>query len=119
MTTARDVIAEVLKAYMGADEAKLFAECSINALLSAPDYVRQELAALLNPWRPIDDAARNGDDILCLAFGNSQLVLAYDRHPDYPGHPWLTMDGPRYAEEAVSHYKPLEALPAPPSEDKT
>jgi len=63
MTTARDVIASdaLLCAIEDAKEAATYASSGnlweqdfISFLISAPDSVRQELAALLNPWRPIE-----------------------------------------------------------------
>lgn len=59
MTTARDVIARTLQ--HGFERRGLVsfedgADIIISALLSAPEPVRLELAALLNPWRPIETA---------------------------------------------------------------
>jgi hypothetical protein len=99
------------------------ADCVLTALLSAPDSVRQELAALLspcrsvNPWRPISTAPKEGY-LLGYCPGESKNPRAciiviwweekYSRwHADFACE-----------EDGV---KPTYwcYLPAPPSEDKT
>lgn len=57
MTTARDYIAK----WVGDHDA---ADGMISMLCDAPDPVQLELTALLNPWRPIDTAPKDGAMIL-------------------------------------------------------
>ncbi len=67
MTTARDVIAKSISHQIAAPHA--IADIVLAALLSAPDSVRQELAALLNPWRPIGTAPKDQHEALMAAVG--------------------------------------------------
>lgn len=112
MTTARDVIAKAIGAKAGGFSYDELADRVIDALLSAPVSVRQELAALLNPWRPISTDAMHR----FIAEGT------YEH---------LKISAPGLAEPArraianslaIKFSRKLAAtlpLPAPPSEDKT
>lgn len=115
MTTARDVIAKAI--CWGTEGAsKCFcndktdcaygidADAVIAALLAAPESVRLELAGLLNPWRPIETAPKDGTDMLLYSF-NSQVDCGWYQDG------WIRID----ACDDPTHWLPL---PAPPSEDK-
>jgi hypothetical protein len=152
MTTARDVIAEWLREWNIARTPMRATEIGntlIERILSAPDSVRLELAALINPWRPIETAPKDGDtNILLGCFGEhshgEQFVAFWDDEAKLDTHHWQTADGIAYHDGLPTHWlprpaPPLEpvlvappdcdpgwhdvvdriALPAPPSEDKT
>lgn len=116
MTTAQDVIAEWFIEELGASTGML------DRLLStAPDSVRQELSALLNPWREIETAPKDGTRFLGYQphFGVSII------HRHAPG---TEAKNPKHHYECwaldndYGHpCKPTKwlPLPAPPSEDKT
>src|SRR5882672_6373925 len=80
MTTARDVIEYMAAGMYGknwnSDDPEKrsgermknvwreYARDALSGALSAPDSVRQELAALLNPWREIETAPKDGSAFL-------------------------------------------------------
>src|SRR5258705_11505788 len=69
MTTARDVIARKLHDLddlNGVTRCFYVADQQIAALPSAPEPVRLELVALLNPSRPFKDAPRDATEVLAI-----------------------------------------------------
>jgi len=91
----------------------------MEALLSAPESVRLELAALLNPWRTAESAPKNGNDFQGLLLGDQQVVVFYDEpSADAPSHCWHRADGIAYHRDALIAWAPLLPLPAPPLEEK-
>src|SRR5258708_19544341 len=71
MTTARDVIVKAIDDSFGRYSLHVawelrdkIAELAWRELLSAPEPIRLNLAALLNPWRLIKTAPLNGTEIL-------------------------------------------------------
>jgi hypothetical protein len=121
MTTARDVIARrILDVFLDGERCKdTVADAVLDALLSAPESVRLELAALLNPWRPIETAPKDGDTYLLGCFGEHgygmQFVAFWDDEATTATNHWQTADGIAYHDNLPTHWLPL---PAPPSEDK-
>lgn len=123
MTTARDVIAKAIdKAFTdyGLRIDWRLRDATVGAILaelpSAPEPVRLELAALLNPWRPIEEAPKDGTEILVYTTDQSAwYVVFWDDEPGCPSHPWQTPDGISYHRDVPTHWLPL---PAPPSKDK-
>lgn len=122
MTTARDVIAwKLAKAdkqveprpwhYKGADLA-------LEALFSVPEPVRLELAAKLNPWRPIETAPKNDTEIEVKLLGGNRAIVFWDGGTEEAANkfPWCTSDGIGYQETTVVRWRPL--FPATLSEDK-
>jgi hypothetical protein len=87
----------------------------MEALLSAPESVRLELAALLNPWREIDTAIDEDKDGFVLGFvaGTKLPMVAVWCDGD---NRWFALNGAFDEDWNPTHYKPL---PAPPSEEKT
>jgi len=114
MTTARDVIAKYVHEALIArgPGADMVADQIIAALISAPDSVRQELAALLNPWREIETAPKHGTKILVYTTrkGTARAEVAYWHQPENPA-----AEGFWTAGIKATHWLPL---PAPPSEEK-
>lgn len=124
MTKARDVIADEVAGYLSAaDRAyKEHEECAdkiLTALLSAPEPVRLELAALLSPWRPKWRHKKRGSDYE--EVGEALLQNSYNLH--LPDNAILmiyrSQDGHLYARP-IDEFNDgrFDALPAPPSEDK-
>jgi hypothetical protein len=123
MTTARDVIAKAIcwgtqgqsKCNCVADSNCAYytdADEVLSALYSAPEPIRQELAALLNPWRPIETAPFESAKRFWVGKPNAVPIIAWRYYHDGP---WL-------AERInVEVYAPTHwlHLPVPPSEDKT
>lgn len=99
MTTARDVIANILN-----DWSKVpydigdLPERIIADLLCAPEPVRLALAAKLNPWRPIETAPK--DRPILVWMWDGWAVAKWNAESPRPYWEW-------WAD-----------LPAPPSEDK-
>jgi len=137
MTTARDVIEYMAAGMYGKnwnsddpekrpgermkDVWREYARDALGGALSAPDSVRQELAALLNPWREIETAPKDGSeiDLWCKA----PIWAKAGRVADCwysAGKWWRYAEGsqPDCREEVhnATHWLPL---PARPSEDKT
>lgn len=112
MTTARDVIARKLHDLddlNGVTRCFYVADQQIAALLSAPEPVRQELVALLNPWRPFKDAPRDGTEVLAITDTGSIRVDWFDEQ--LSSWQWAN-------ERGDDRYVKWQNLPAPPSEDK-
>ncbi len=115
MTTARDVIVKAIDDSFGRYSLHVawelrdkIAELAWRELLSAPEPIRLNLAALLNPWRLIKTAPLNGTEILgAVILGWGPLILSWDDNE------WRDQEGIIYEP---THWLPL---PAPPSEDKT
>jgi hypothetical protein len=83
MTTARDVIASVV----GIEAADRI----MNRLRAAPDSVRLELAARLNPWRKIETAPKEPPkEILVYCPTNTILVPAYYYVACWHPNGWIT-----------------------------
>lgn len=87
MTTARDVIAEILcelDALGKPDDLdREIADLFIDKLVAAPESVRMELVALLNPWSPIETVPKtNQSDYdtaeFVRAFNNTENARKYD-----------------------------------------
>jgi Protein of unknown function (DUF551) len=115
MTTVQDVIAETLhgRMFMSATEAQSSADEILAAIISAPEPVRLELAALLNPWRPIETAPK--DEMFIYYWprdGKRCIGLAYRT----VSGDWRDSEGNWHIRLEPTHWFPL---PAPPSEDKT
>jgi hypothetical protein len=122
MTTARDAIAETVGEFMSAADRAYrgnvqCADMILARLRSAPDSVRLELAALFNPWRPIETAPKDGTPLV--------LFSPYDADLNCKGGLIWVSGGWRvdrsgwrgdHAKEPPTHWLPL---PAPPSENKT
>lgn len=126
--TVRDVIANAIdhpefdRRHPIAASERILAD-----LLSAPESVRMELAALLNPWRQIETAPKDGTHILVLSAKGAHVSLWEEwLPPDGAGGFWGIQIGdgdnacdPTWDHNVVSlkptHWLPL---PAPPSEDK-
>lgn len=127
MTTARDVIAdETVEAFrqalrkIGVDlwgiSSYEFKDAISAALLSAPESVRLELAAKLNPWRPIETAPKDGTWILVPyphflrddTFDGFEIMIVKWKGVGWDTGAWMLHRDPQ-------HWLPL---PAPPSEDK-
>jgi len=67
-------------------------------------------------WLPIDDKARNGDDVLLWGPAIGHMVAGFDGDlaASVGGqYPWFTLDGPNYHKDAFTHWMPL---PHPPGE---
>jgi hypothetical protein len=112
MTTARDELAEVIRDGIGAHGFTVhgLADAIIKAMPSFSESVCQELAALLNPWRPIETAPKDRPILVA----NSRGVREAQ---------WVVNDAPGERSEWSSWpfgYAPTRwlPLPAPPSEDK-
>lgn len=122
--TARDVIADFISDYYYGSVAGEIVEkdttALLNALLSAPESVRLELTALLNPWRDMKTAPKDGTRIL-VAFQNheGQTRITCVRWDDDNG--WLVgRDHAKNIYFGLNRRKPThwQHLPALPSEDK-
>ena len=79
----------------------------LQELNNLPEADRQELVAILNPWRPIETAPRSKDVLVYGAGRISTGTWLSELHGSY----W-SWDG---IPEQPTHWLPL---PAPPSEDK-
>ncbi|SRR5229473_1813484 len=125
MTTAQDVIASdaLLCAIEDAKEQAAYASSGnlwehdfLSFLVSAPDSVRLELAALLNPWRPIETAPKDGTWIIACGPSGIWAKISWGRNR----HGDMAWCSPTFwwqeEEKKFSHW---QLLPAPPSEDKT
>jgi len=103
MTTARDVIAEwiVNRGFAPPHQALRHADKLIDRFL-AESSVHQELAALLNPWRPMNTFPKDSWFLVCDKKKECEIVHST-------------------AVEAVGIKTWIGwlPLPAPPSEDKT
>jgi len=120
MTTSRDVIAKVLwdsssAAFQsGYDRADLI----LKALLCAPESVRLELAAQLNPWLAIETAPKDGH-FVWLSNGHLIRIGFWEQSSKR----WVDFvrsearEGRTDLLFAPTHWLPLP-LPAAPSEDK-
>jgi len=118
MTTVRDVIAEWARrddVRLGSlpDGGYALADAILELILSAPESVRLELAAKLNPWRPISEAPKDGTKILTaipwLPYAKPLFWAKYAN--DWRCPATENRDGPY----EPTHWLPL---PAPPSEDE-
>ncbi|SRR5713101_6234755 len=111
MTTARDVIAQAIWAYR--DETTIDqAEGLIERLAAAPEPARQQLAVLLNPWRPIESAPK--DEMFIYYWprdGKRCIGLAYRT----VSGEWRDSEGNWNVRIEPTHWLPL---PAPPKEDE-
>jgi hypothetical protein len=118
--TARDVIAEKLAQRYFLAEAKQIADDAMSALLSAPDSDRQELVALLNPWRPIETAPRDGTYVLVCRMKEDRphRIVGIDRW-DKGSNAWWHSRQCEEGQPTQWKLTPPPYLPAPPSEDKT
>jgi len=111
---ARDVIARTLHDLvddLGYGMTRCFdmADQQIAALISAPEPVRQEMVALLNPWRPFKDAPRDGTEVLAITDTGIIRVDWFDQK--LSSWQWAN-------ERGDDRYVKWQNLPAPPSEDK-
>lgn len=136
MTTLRDAMAYFIADYWYGDvspETVLKdADAYLEAIDNFPEPVRQELAALLDPWRPIETAPKDGSAFL--AYGihttsppdaqrgvkpgdNWWAIILYDvwRKRADGGDCWVFAKDGKYTWSEPTHWLPL---PAPPSEDK-
>lgn len=116
MTTARDVIAKLF-----CDAAGPNCDCGggklpcifykgADAILSAPEPVRLELAALLNPWRPIETAPK--DEMFIYYWprdGKRCIGLAYRT----VSGDWRDSEGNWHIRLEPTHWLPLPAPPSP------
>jgi hypothetical protein len=126
MTTARDVIVrafEVEGRKYGWPTGNIWpmaADIAIAALLSAPESVRLELAAKLNPWRAIESAPKDGTYLRLAANGRIIQPLAWGWSPNAQIHAWCgVVEGCILPHDPQpTHWLPQSPLPAPPSEDK-
>jgi hypothetical protein len=127
MTTARDVIANMLRCGFDGKGLVSFeagADAIVTALLSAPESVRLELAALLNPWREIETAPKDEDTTLHLGCfseeGAGMQFIGYYQEgaPNCgPDHVWHVEDASIvYHRNLPTHFK---LLPVTPLEEKT
>lgn len=67
-------------------------------------------AQALMGWRPIDDAAKSGEDILAWGPRQNRIVVAWDPEIDRR-YPWISVEGTQYPEAAFTHYQPLDPPP--------
>lgn len=102
---------------------------ALRATKDVPESVRLELAALLNPWRPIETAPRDGRAILLLSAAQTvefpeETIHIGKWNPE--GTSWTddygTMSVTGIWESGGGWFQPNEVtrwlpLPAPPSED--
>lgn len=103
-SVARDVIAEWLTdgGFASGQAARDFADSLIARFQISPESVRLELAAKLNPWRPISEAPTY----------RSLLLHNGGKTEDWIG---IISKAPYVSRYAPTHF---QHLPAPPSEDK-
>jgi len=115
MTTARDMIAEFLLKNWNIRAAGHCADQIISVLQSAPESARLELAALLNPWRPIGTATEEDKDGYVLGFvmGTDIPMIAFW---DDDENRWFALNGAFTKEWNPTHFQRLSMLPL---EDKT
>lgn len=79
-----------------------------------PDSVRLDLAALLNPWLPIETAPKNMPILICNpAIGNGVGIGKLVKN-HFTGY-WVEETTGRAIKNDPTNWLPL---PAPPSEDK-
>lgn len=74
-------------------------------------------------WRPIDDGAMTGEDMLvCDARKSAEFLdvqcVGWFNNKEHPEYCWATGDGPNYHRDRFTHYIPVAELPAPPSTDE-
>ena len=119
MTTASDAIADFIADYYYGEVTRETvlkdADAFLEAMENFPEPIRLELAALLNPWRPIETAPK--DDVMSVwlwARGYSMCVAMRARR--MPHGVWRRVDDRRFVSFEPTYWLPL---PAPPSEDKT
>src|SRR6266851_2617052 len=114
MTPTRDVIAEMLCRAAGpecdcGDSPCVYYRAADGLLAS--DSIRLELAALFNPWRPIETAPKDGTMILTFVpWLTYPKTLFWAKYADEWRCP-ATEDAHKYEP---THWLPL---PTPPSED--
>lgn len=96
---------------ISASDSRLAYWRSPSGLLSAPEPVRLELAAKLNPWRRIETAPFESAKRFWLGKPDAVPIIGW-RY--YRAGPWIS-DGINMDGYQPTHY---QDLPAPPSEDK-
>jgi hypothetical protein len=65
-------------------------------------------------WQPIENAPKDGEDILVWGPSLGRLVVSWDEEcasSQGGDFPWMTLDGPSYFKDAFTHWMPL---PEPP-----
>ena len=110
MTTARDVIAKWLKDYTPLAPGEDFLEAAdglLETVVYSSESIRLELAALLNPWRPI---ASIGPHEKGLVYAPPENL--YEKPRGMEGE--MRVSTPQNYTWAMFWCR----LPAPPSEDK-
>lgn len=86
----------------------------VTAEAPTEERIRAAIAAYEQAmWQPIEIAPKDGEDVLLLMWGNTQIVCSFDDATSDPEYPWLTLDGPSYHYLAPTHWRPLP----PPPED--
>lgn len=113
--TARNVIATELylhdRRMLSHEEADEMAARILNAIKES-DSVRVELAAMLNPWRPIETAPKTNQKPIILYWRGRRPMEGFWYGID--GHGWYA-SGPITPSGEPVGWLPL---PAPPSEEK-
>lgn len=92
-----------------------YIECEDCAASAEPNIWNTRAAA--SEWRPIDDEAKNGEDIL--VWGPHQLVrCVYWDEDKHQGYSWCVDDAHTcYHRDAFTHWQPLPAPPTSAGDD--
>ena len=120
MTTPRDAMADFIADYYYGEVTRETvlkdADAFLEAMLDFPESASLELAALLNPWRPIETAPKDGTWFVARGPDGTYARISWgrNRHGELAwcsiNYWWLEQ------ERKFTHWQP--SLPAPPSEDK-